>query len=383
MLLNKIKKITGVIRLKILVPDFDCSEKFIPDYVYSGGICLEQTNGKFVSTNYIPGVIDAEFCTYKEIGQNTITYEILEKINWSNAHKLRLSNMSKQWDYINFSLDINIDSCKPDFISFPKINKISGVFSSKKTYSLYGSINKKFKITDNIKTNLIHDLLPSQVFYLGEEIDSYSGSLVYTVCENSGSFYLEIFGITSNNYDGYSRIIPIKYLEYSDFIVNTNSISWTPELNDLVEIPIIKVTQYPQFNKNFGSIIKKDDIVVMINQQNIINMEIYNYQMDLKMSLDEWLTYSFQMQHQSLTQIDYSLTLIRKGKIIELMVDINIFKMDLINPIYLDINDLYTIKNEIKFSSDICDLMLQNKIYDQKLVKYMNDITYQIDKICL
>ena len=73
----------------------------------------------------------------------------------------------------------------------------------------------------------------------------------------------------------------------------------------------------------------------MINQQNIINMEIYNYQMDLKMSLDEWLTYSFQIQHQSLTQIDYSLTLIRKGKIIELMVDINIFKMDLINPIYL------------------------------------------------
>lgn len=401
MLVNRIKKITGIIRLRILIYDTDTQEHFVPEYVYSGGICLEHSfqmttiskiplplgfqpikGNKFVSTNYIPGVIDAEFYTYKELefefGLISFEqFEQIEQINWSKAHKLQVHSMSKQWDYINFSLDTNVDSCKLDLISFPKINKIAGTYSADKRYSLYGSVNNIFDISGSTKINLIHDSLLPQIFYLGEKTESYSGSLVYTVCENIGSFNLEILGITSNDYDESSRIIPIKYLEYSDFLINTHTEIWTPSFNDLMQIPIVKNTKYPKFNKNFGSNIKKDDVVIMVNGCNILEMEIYNTIIETKLSLNEWICYTSQINHLIL------LTLVRKGKILEVSVNSKIFKIELPNPIYMDINNLHITCDEIKFSSDISDLMLQNNIYDIKLIKYINDITYQVDKICL
>jgi hypothetical protein len=377
MLVNRIKKITGIIRLRILIYDNTTSEHFIPDYVYSGGICLEHTGGKFISTNYIPGVIDAEFYTYKELGLSSITFNKIESIEWSNAHKLQVHSMSKQWDYINFSLDTSNESCRVDLICFPKINKIAGTYSSEKTYSIYGSINNIFDITGSTKINLIHNSLPSQLFYLAEQTKSYSGSLVYTVCEKSGSFCLEILGITSNDYDESSRIIPIKYLEYPDFLINTYTEICSPSFDNLMNIPIVKNTKYPQFNKNFGSTIKKDDIIIMVNGNNIIDMQMYNSIIGSKMSLDEWITYTSQINPI------ITLTLIRKGKILELSIDSNIFRAPMVNSIYMDINNLYITRDEIKFSSDISDIMLQNDIYDINLIKYINDISYQVDKICL
>lgn len=377
MLLNRIKKITGVLKIRILTPDFE-TKTFDQNHIYMGGICLETNLTKCICTNYVAGVIDAQFVTYKELslqlGLREITQETLEKLDWSNSHKLNIFNMSKQWDYINFSLDSN-DRLKVDLISFPKINKIAGVFSLEKKYSIYGSTNCQIPINKTIKTNLIHDELAPQIFYCGGQTDTYSGTVVYTVCEIEGAFVLEILGYTSNDYDGETRIVPIQYCENLDTILSTQTVGYTPTLLDLTEIPIVKATVYPQFTKNFSTNIKKDDIVISANGKNILEMEIFDTYFNQKISLDEYLTYLSQFQPMC------SLILIRKGKIIEVFVNIQIFKFELVNPIYMDIHNLYVRGDEIKFSTDICDAMLQYDIFDKQIIKYMNDITYSIEKI--
>ena len=376
MLVSRVKRICGIIRIRLLIPDFE-TNSFSDQYVYSGGLCLELIDGKYVFTNYIPGIISAEFYTYKEINiQSEVINDImLEKINWSNAHKLTIVSMSKQWDYIKFSF-FDLDSVKQDLISFPKINKIAGVFSPSKSYSLFGSCNNRINIQNSIKTNLIHDSFVPQIFYLGDQTESYSGSLIYTICENSGSYYLEVLGITSNDYDGKSRIVPLEYLEYNDLTICCEIAQYNPTLTDLMKIPIVKATQYPQFTKNFSGI-KKDDIAIIINGLNIINMKVFNTKYNLRQTIDEYLTYLFQKQNKCL------LTFIRKGKIIDMQIDKATFLFNIVNPVYLNINDLYVSGNQIKFSSDICDSMLQYDIYNKQIVKYLNDPTYKIEKISI
>jgi hypothetical protein len=336
MLINRIKRITGLLKVRLLIPNFE-DNTFTEENIYLGGVCLEIEGKKSIYTHYVPGVIDAYFVTYKEfgvhLGLSKITQEILEDFNWKNSHKLNLLNVSKQWDYMNFSLD-SLDICKIDLISFPKINKIAGIFSSEKKYSIYGSVNHSIEIYGTIKTNLIHDGLAKQIFYSGDQNKSYSGTLVYTICEKEGTFNLEILGFTSNDYYGNIRIVPIQYCENKDCILSTNTIKYTPSLNDLTQIPIVKATIYPQFTKNFSTCIKKDDIVISANGKNILEMELYDSEFNQKISLDEYLTY---LSH---TQSNCFLVLIRKGKILEILIDIQIFNYVLPNPIYMDINDL-------------------------------------------
>jgi hypothetical protein len=402
MLINKIKKITGVLKVRILIPDFE-KKTFEEDNIYLGGICLDIQGNKSIYTHYIPGVLDANFITYKEFAvqskSSKITQDILEHFNWESSHKLNISNVSKQWDYISFKLD-DLDICKVDLISFSKINKIAGIFSLEKKYSIYGSVNHYIDIHETIKTNLIHDSLAKQIFYSSDQNKSYSGALVYTICEKDGIFFLEILGFTSNDFYGNSRIVPIRYCENIDCFLSTATIPYTPSLNNLTEIPIVKSTIYPQFTKNFSTYIKKDDIVISVNQMNILEMQIYSFDFNQKLSLDEYFTYLL------LTRSKCFLVLIRKGKIIEILIDIQIFRLELPNPIYMDINNLYVNKkscldiqdgtekqckgylnlfedNEIKFSTDICDAMLEFNIFNKQIVKYMNDITYSIEKISI
>jgi len=379
MSINRIKKITGVLKVRILIPDFE-NNTFIKENIYLGGVCLDIQGNKSIYTHYVPGVIDANFVTYKEFAVKSkfskITQDVLENFNWKSSHKLNISKVSKQWDYISFKLD-NLHICKVDLISFPKINKIAGIFSLEKKYSIYGSVNHSIDIHGTIKTNLIHDSLANQIFYSGDQNKSYSGALVYTICEKEGNFILEILGFTSNDFYGNSRIVPIKYCENIDCILSTCTTPYTPSLNYLTEIPIVKATIYPQFTKNFSTYIKKDDIVIGVNGKNILEMQVYDSDFNQKLSLDEYFTYLL------LTQSNCFLVLIRKGKILEILIDIQTFKFELPNPIYMDINDLYLKGNEIKFSTDICDAMLQFDIFDKKIVKYMNDITYSIEKISI
>jgi len=380
MLLSRVKRLCGIIRIRLLVPDFE-RNSFSDQYVYSGGVCLEQIDGKCVFTNYIPGIISAEFYTYKEINiQNEVIDDniddiMLEKIDWSSAHKLTTVSMSKQWDYVKFRF-FDLGSVKQDLISFTKINKIAGGFSPSKSYSLFGSCNHRINIKDSVKTNLIHDSFVPQIFYIGDQTESYSGSLIYTISESSGNYYLEVLGITSNDYDGNSRIVPIEYFEYNDLTICCEIAQYNPTLTDLMKIPIVKATQYSQFTKNFSGI-KKDDVAIIINGLNIINMEVFNTKYNLRQTLDEYLTYLFQKQHKCL------ITLIRKGKIIDIQIDKNTFVFNIVNPIYLNINDLYGSGNYIKFSSDICDSMLQYNMYNKQIVKYLNDPTYKIEKISI
>jgi hypothetical protein len=137
----------------------------------------------------------------------------------------------------------------------------------------------KFRVcsinTDNIFLTSLwpNAQIANQIFYSGDQNQSYSGALVYTICEKEGNFILEILGFTSNDFYGNSRIVPIKYCENIDCILSTNTIKYTPSLNYLTEIPIVKATIYPQFTKNFSTYIKKDDIVISVNGKNILEMK--------------------------------------------------------------------------------------------------------------
>jgi len=387
MLLNKLKKMTGIIRVQILKPNFE-SKQFVPEYIFTGCICLNmstQNEENYIFTNYIPGVIDANFITYKE---KEIKFN-KKDINWDDTIKVKLKRMSKQWDFLCFEI-----SNLSDFISFPKINKIidkSCVFSSSSNsckdeisipqYNIYGLSEKSNIINTNIniiqseKMNLIHDQLPNQIYYLCDLNDSYSGSIIYKINENMGNYKLEILGITSNDYYDYNRIVPLTHFSYDDILIKMSYDPYTFSIKDIFNIPIIKNTLYPIITSNYSTLLKKNDIIVKINHLHISDMNIYNHKLHTYQSIDEYLTYFSQ------TNSKCRLKLIRNKQIIDIIIDINILKLKTHNDIYIDINDLYVKNNNIKFSTDISDYILENEIYNKDIIKYMDDFTYKITEI--
>jgi hypothetical protein len=378
MIANKLKKISGTIRIRISKPNFD-SKLFTTEYVYAGCICA---NTNCVYTHYIPGVIDANFITYKEMNTKFANKEI----NWEETNKLELKKMSKQWDFLCFEYEGS-----SNFISFPKINKISTKASfsdllfctNNKTndeseYNIFGlneslnQINSKIKISKIEKINLIHDELPAQNYYLCEKNSVYSGSIIYTIRENLGNYKLEILGITSNDYGDYGRIIPLEYLEYSDSIIKIQYNPFKFELDDIINIPIIKKTNYPILTLNYSNLVKEQDVIVQINSLQIFDMNIYNSKLNIYQTIDEYLTY------ESQTNSTCKITIIRKKKIIELDIYIGKFKLELQNEIYLNIHEPYLTENNMKFSTDLCDYILENELYNQDVIKYLNNFNYKI-----
>jgi len=389
MLLNKLKKMTGIIRIQILKPNFKLKEQFSPEYIFTGCICLNMSihnEENYIFTNYIPGVIDANFITYKE---NEIKFN-KKDINWDDTIKLRLKKMSKQWDFLCFEI-----SNLSDFISFPKINKIidkTCIFSDNSTnsckdeisipqYNIYGLsqesniINTNINIIQSEKMNLIHDQLSNQIYYLCDVNDSYSGSVIYRINENMGSYKLEILGITSNDYYDYNRIVPLTHFSYSDTLIKISYDPYTFPMKDIFNIPIIKNTLYPIITNNYSNLLKKNDVIIKINHLHISDMNIYNHKLHTYQSIDEYLTYFCQ------TNSKCRLKLIRNKQIIDIIIDINILKLKIHNNIYIDINDLYVKTNNIKFSTDISDYILENEIYNKDIIKYMDDFTYKITEI--
>ena len=91
MIANKLKKISGTIRIRISKSDFE-SKLFTTEYVYTGCLCLNSANSNYVYTHYIPGVIDANFITYKEINSKFSNKEI----NWEETNKLELKDLIEQ-----------------------------------------------------------------------------------------------------------------------------------------------------------------------------------------------------------------------------------------------------------------------------------------------
>ena len=379
---------TGIIRVQILKPNFKSKQQFTPEYIFTGCICLnmsKQNEENYIFTNYIPGVIDANFITYKE---KEIKFN-KKDINWDDTIKLRLKRISKQWDFLCFEF-----SNLSNFISFPQINKIidkTCVFSdytiscidkiSISQYNIYGlsedstTINTNIKVIKSEKMNLIHDQLPNQIYYLCDVNDSYSGSIIYRINENMGNYKLEILGITSNNYYDYNRIVPLTHFSYSDSLIKMSYDPYTFSMKDIFNIPIIKNTLYPIITSNYSTLLKKNDVIVKINHLHISDMNIYNHKLHTYQSIDEYLTYFCQ------TNSKCRLKLIRNKQIIDIIIDINILKLKTHNDIYIDINDLYVKNNNIKFSTDISDYILENEIYNKDIIKYMDDFTYKISEI--
>jgi hypothetical protein len=48
------------------------------------------------------------------------------------------------------------------------------------------------------------------------------------------------------------------------------------------------------------------------------------------------------------------------------------------NEIYLNIYDPYLIDNSMKFSTDLCDYILENEIYSEDILKYLYNFNYKI-----
>jgi hypothetical protein len=371
MIANKLKKISGIIRLKIIKPDFNVGI-FKEDIVYMGCLCLNTKFGDCIFTNYIPGIINADFFTCKEISkfQNN-------EISWEDSNKLKIHTISKQWDYVSFKM---INPYTSNFISFPKINKIliSSNPSLNTDYKIYGSINTNINIIKKEKINMIHDKLPAQVYYLCDKNNSYSGSLIYRVNENLGNFNLEILGLTSNDYSDYGRIIPLDNLEYTDSFIKLSFENYNFSNKDIFEIPIVRKTTYPILTSNYLNLLKKNDIIIKINDLHITNMSIINYKLDIYQTIDEYFTYINQNNPIcKLLVVRYT----SKINIFEVNININIFKIKQLNDIYLDIHDLYVLRNIFKFSSDVSDYMLENEIYNDDIVKYLNDFNYKISEI--
>ena len=146
-------------------------------------------------------------------------------------------------------------------------------------------------------------------------------------------------------------------------------------IEDIFNIPIIKYTSYPIIKLNYSNLLKKNDVIIKINNLHISNMNIYNYKLRNYQTIDEYLIYISQFNSNC------RLTLIRNKQIVQVELNIDIFKIKTHNNIYIDINDLYVKDDNIKFSTDIVDYMLENEIYNKDIIKFLDDFSYQISKL--
>lgn len=356
--MNKLDKISGLIKIKKI--EYNNNNFELID-IFAGGICLNINNNNLIITNYISGIVEATFLSY---------YEIKNNIDWNSGHQIHIYSKSKLWDYLQFSIE-QVKNILFNKITFNKINKFS---SKEEYYNIYGNVHKKIKINNKIKLNMIHNLLPKSVFYLSKLQNTYNGSLIYKLYNNK----LQIFGFTSFNHNNYTKIVPLSHLNYTDTLIELDLEPYKFSKQEIYNIPIINNTFYPKFTTNYSNILLKNDVLIEINNYYINNCCIYNYELDIKQTIDEYLMY----HHNSI--VLFKIIRSHHNKLIIKDIEINVkkFNKKYTNKIYLDINNLYN-KKQIIFNTDIYDNIIKNnhKIYNSDILKYLDEPYYFIKNI--
>jgi hypothetical protein len=360
--MNKLDKISGIIKIKKFDYNY-YNNNFELIEIFAGGICLNINNKNLIITNYISGIFEASFLSHKEIKNN---------IDWNSAHKINIFSKSKLWDYLQFSIDLlNQHNLLFHKIIFNHFNKYS---LKDNNFNIYGTVHKKIKINNKIKLNSIHNLLPKPVFYLSKLKNTYNCSLIYNINNNK----LNIFGFTSFNHHNNTKIVPLYNLNYSDILIDLDLEPYKFTKEYIYKIPIINNTFYPKFTTNYFNIFKKNDVIIELNNYYINNCSIYNYFLDIKQTIDEYLMYHYN------STVLFKIIRLHNNELIIKDININVHKFNkkFTNKIYLDINKLYH-KNKIIFNSDICDDIIDSNqnIYNSDILKYINDPYYPINLI--
>jgi hypothetical protein len=348
--MDNIDKITGILKISIINLDFELKQYNIKD-IYVGGLCINNC----IVTNYIPGIDSASFYTNNQLNNN---------INdWDNAYKLKIESYSKMWDYVKFTIISEINN---NFINFYEINKIiSNKLILKKIFKIYGHIHQYINIIKFENINMIHDNLPKQQYILAEKMESYSGSIIYTIINKR----LCILGFTSSNYYNMTRIVPLNNIFYNDILIDL-------KLEKIVFNSKL-YTQYKSNDKLFlEPFLYNNDIILNINNIKIQNNYIFNKELNIIQSINEYITYQ---------KNDILFTILRRDEYrynkIKIIVNINKMFVGFINNIYIDIKHLDF--NNLLFNSDLCDMLLENNIYHEDVINYLENPNYKILSILI
>ena len=359
--MNKLLKFSGIIRITKKSINFEL-HSYDTETIFIGGFCTTINNNKIIACNYIPGIINAHFYSYRELNELSTDDD---SIDWDTSHKLVIHSMSKMWDYIQFIFS-NVEELSSTFINFPKINKIEDIFSEETTYKSYGNSNQDINIFNFTKINMIHDLLPKQSWILSDLIESYCGSIIYRIDDESK---LKILGFTSSNYNGYTRIVPLKYLLNNDIFINLSLIDHQFTDDEIMNMdnPIINKTGYPKLLEDYDEL-KKDDIIIQINDKHIFDCHIHHN------TINEYLTYQKKI---------IRFCIIRSLVILDIAIHIDNLVKRFPNKIYFDILQVSEHFTELEFNTDIGDLLLENEIYNKDMAKYLENLNHLILEIIL
>ena len=351
--MNRLQKISGIIKIKKL--EF-YNDNFEYIEFFCGGLCLNLYNKNIIITNYIYGIIEANFLSYKQIESNGL--------DWELSYKLNILSKSKQWDYLQFTIDK--EQCKDIYFLKYRFHKNEDM-----EYKIYGNIDETIIIKNKLKQNLIHNLLPKQLFYLSNLKNTYNGSLIYNIINNK----LYIFGYTSFNYNNQTKIIPLYHLTRKDKNIELDLQAYKFNYRYIYDIPNIRNTFYPKFMTNYFNIFKKNDIIISINNNNIRNCDIYNIKLNIYQTIDEYLIYQKNI-------VQFTIYRLNKNEFIDIYIDINKFNNKFSNNIYLNVDKLYD-KNKLIFNTDICDNIIEKNdfVYNSDILKYLDDPYYKIKYI--
>lgn len=365
--MNKLLKSSGVILITKQNINFEL-QLCDTECIGVGGICTTINNNKIIACNYIPGIIEARFYSYRELHELSTDDN---SIDWDTGHKLVIYSMSKMWDYIQFTFS-NVEELSSNFINFPKINKIEEnftfeTFSEETRYKIFSkssenvSINEDINIVGFTKINMIHHLCAKQTWILAELKRTFCGSIIYRIDDENK---LNILGFTSSNYDGYTKIVPLKYLLNNDIFINLSIVDhqFTDEQILDMDNPIINKTIYPKLLEDCDEL-KKEDIIIQINDEHIFDCHIHKH------TINEYLTYQKKI---------IRFCIIRNMMILDIAIHIDNLARIFPNQIYYDILPVSEHFTELKFNTDIGDLLLINDIPNKDMAKYVENPNHLI-----
>lgn len=346
--MKNVVKSFGIVKLELYYPNFD-TNSIETQIIYQGALCIN-LNENLIITPYISCVKSAKFISYDRI---ISLYGCENNIRWENEHNiLYVSMMSKMWDYITF---VPIHTHNLTFITFKNVMDID----KNKKYNIYG-IKTKIIINRQKSINLIHNKLAKQEFYIVDYHNTFPGSLLYYKVPSTKNIH--VIGLLS--YD--NRLLSLQHLKFKTINIDLNYDFYKFDNNILIQMNKIYLTLYPKLKSNF-KLLQKNDIILEINGKTIKNCQIYCYDVNKKLCINEYLIYL--SQHCQIIKF----VIVRNNEIRYIDIQTDKMNKELKNKIEMKS------KKDIKyFSADVCDkLILQNK-YSITIDKYLTNPYYKV-----
>lgn len=335
-----IDKSHGIVQVVTIIPDINNS---ILEHKYTElhGTCINYKDINILVMPYVSCVTSIKFVTFHKVYN--------QSLKWSNVitHGT-IYKKSKMWNYTFVKLENDKDIYYPKYLLTKYIDNVY----------IYGY--GKYHITKTL-FNPVHSKLPQLVYYkCDKNIDNIKdGTLVYG--KNASGNKIFYIGYTYNNY-----ITPFVNITFDNCNIKLNIKHAKISLSVVNNINNIRNTYYPCLGSNFKTF-KKNDIILEINGNNIVKCKLFDYNFKISMNITTYLIYA--IQHKILTRF----LILRDNKIRELIFVNDELQIKNTNKI-----EVFSKNDYKKFSSDLCDVLVEENKYYLEIQKYLVNPYYKV-----